>query len=406
MSTTYFNNKKSNIEKLTKKVTKKKDTDDKNADAEDAIDKKIVEGFDTNPMSNIFGSSSNDNDDKDKEDDKTTNPTSATGTQDSNTTKNATSQLSPSSILVFCFHALLSVLFVYVWGALATNAIFLISESENGLDYILPIEEYEMPYTKYSNPDPNSRCWYTYGFPYNLGKGRVMGDKQPLQDKEDIEKRQKDITYHIWLSKEDREKGTDKQGVFDAFVQYLFEAVFGGLGINGGRGLIRVLLSGLRFLNKDGTNDETTTWKDKMENRTMLKVGAFIMWPLLMTQMLVPLVAVWSGIATLLFGVLQTHIIWGLVFSFTIGMFIAMANGFYMAIQTIYIFFIYPWGNNNGLRSGEWKDIFNNLKTYMLLAFYFMICFYGYGDLGAPGGAGIMLIVIVSIALQYWKNSG
>lgn len=57
-----------------------------------------------------------------------------------------------------------------------------------------------------------------------------------------------------------------------------------------------------------------------------------------------------------------------------------------------------------GKRHGEWKDIFNNLKTYMLLAFYFIICFYGYEDLGASGGAGIMLIVIVSIVLQYRQN--
>jgi hypothetical protein len=73
-----------------------------------------------------------------------------------------------------------------------------------------------------------------------------------------------------------------------------------------------------------------------------------------------------------------------------------------MAMQTFYIFFIYPWAKEK--RHGEWKDIFNNLKTYMLLAFYFIICFYGYEDLGASGGAGIMLIVIVSIVLQYRQN--
>jgi hypothetical protein len=140
-----------------------------------------------------------------------------------------------------------------------------------------------------------------------------------------------------------------------------------------------------------------------MENRTMLKVAAFIVWPFVMLQFLIPLVAIWSGITTFGFGILQIHIVWGLIFSFTIGMFVAMANGFYMAIQTIYIFFIYPWSNDK--RPDEWKNIFNNLKSYMLLAFYFIICFYGYEDLGASGGGGIMFIVIVSIVLQYFKNS-
>ena len=124
-----------------------------------------------------------------------------------------------------------------------------------------------------------------------------------------------------------------------------------------------------------------------------------------MLQLLVPVVAIWSGITTFGFGILQTHIVWGLIFSFTIGMFVAMANGFYMAIQTIYIFFIYPWSNDNSNRTDEWKNIFNNLKSYMLLVFYFIICFYGYEDLGASGGAGIMFIVIVSIILQYSKSS-
>jgi hypothetical protein len=391
MSTTYFNN--SNIKRLkNKKVSKKKDVTDINADNE-----KVVESFtpsgsikEENPKSNIFGSSDSD---------KTTNtinPTSATGKQDSNTTAAASTQVNPGSILIFCFHALLSVLFVYIWGALATNAVYLISESDDNLDYILPDDEYATPYTK--NPK-SKKCWYKYGFPYSLGEGRVMGEKEPLVDEIEIKKRQKETTYFLWLSAQGKSDPRNQQGFFSAFMQYLFEAVYGGLG-RGGRTLIRILLE---ILKVNASDSETNTWYGKMENRTMLKVAAFIIWPFFMLQLLIPVVAIWSGITTFGFGILQTHIVWGLIFSFTIGMFVAMANGFYMAIQTIYIFFIYPWSNDK--RPDEWKNIFNNLKSYMLLVFYFIICFYGYEDLGASGGGGIMFIVIVSIVLQYFKNS-
>jgi hypothetical protein len=398
---TYFNNKKSNIEKLTKREPKKKDklyinkkdNDDKNADAEDANDKKIVEGFDTNPKSNIFGSSSNDTNDKDKEDDKTTNPKSK---PDSTTSKALSSQLDPSSILIFCFHALLSVLFVYIWGALATNAIYLISESDNNLDYILPIDEYKPPYTNNGNKDES---WCKYGFPYDLGEGRIVSPTAAMSDKFNaLKKRQKDTTFYLLLSEEGKQNDKNKEGFSNALTQYIFEAVYGGLG-KGGRKIIRIILG---ILKVTGSDPDKSTWTGMMENRTALKVAAFIIWPFFMLQFLIPFVAIWSGITTIGYGILQNHIFWGIIFTLIIGMFVAMANGFYMAMQTFYIFFIYPWAKEK--RHGEWKDIFNNLKTYMLLAFYFIICFYGYEDLGASGGAGIMLIVIVSIVLQYRQN--
>ena len=221
----------------------------------------------------------------------------------------------------------------------------------------------------------------------------------------DIRKRQKETTYYLWLTKEGKQNDKNQEGFFGALVQYLFEAMFGGLG-KGGRTFIRLILGVLKVRDYKEKDTTKSTWKGKMENRTGLKVAAFIAWPFIMMNLLVPVVAIWSGITTICFGILQTHIFWGIIFSLTIGMFIAMANGFYMAIQTIYIFFIYPWSNDNSNRTDEWKNIFNNLKSYMLLAFYFIICFYGYEDLGASGGAGIMFIVIVSIILQYWKNSG
>jgi hypothetical protein len=94
-----------------------------------------------------------------------------------------------------------------------------------------------------------------------------------------------------------------------------------------------------------------------------------------------------------------------LIFSFTIGILVAFGNGIYMAIQTIYIFFIYPWSNSNAGTKTKFKDIFQSLIPYMLFIFYFQICYYGYMDLGNAGGAGIMVIVIASIVMQALQNS-
>ena len=92
------------------------------------------------------------------------------------------------------------------------------------------------------------------------------------------------------------------------------------------------------------------------------------------------------------------------VVSFTIGIFLAMGSGIYMALNVLYVFFIYPWANDNTDSVGKWKEIFVDLIPYMLFIFYFQICIYGYKDLGGAGGAGIMLIVLGSILLQYIQN--
>jgi|LauGreDrversion4_2_1035121.scaffolds.fasta_scaffold00759_16 hypothetical protein len=414
MSTTYF--KTSNIEKLTNKSrnkNKNKKVSDK--EAEDEKDEKIIEGFDPtsmlggkdsvdgkNPSSNIFSSSDNDNDndnDNSKKKDDITNPTSFIGTQKSNTQKSAEEQMDPNSILIFCIHALLSVLFAYVWGWLSTNFLYLATESEDKLDYILPIDEYHKPYT---NNATKNNCWYNYGFPYNLGN-RNIGKENAVSDRIALEKRQKDITYYLLLSKENA-NDENKQGFYYALVQYIFEAVYGGLGINGGRYAMRMILS-IFSISDSIKEDKSDTW-DRMKDKTFLKVSAFLSWPIIM-QFIFPVIGIWSGVTSFIFGILQNHIIWGLIFSFTIGIFIAMGCGFYMVLNALYVFFIYPWSNDNSdvNSAGKWRKIFDDLKVYMLFIFYFQICIYGFKDLGGVGGAGIMFIVVVSIILQYMQHS-
>ena len=346
------------------------------------------------PSPNIFSSSDNDSNKKDD----TTNPTSFIGTQKSNTQKSAQDQMNPNSIIIFCIHALLSVLFAYVWGWLSTNFIYLATESKDKLDYILPIDEYEKPYT---NNTTKGNSWYNYGFPYNLGSGRLISAMPSGEDA--LKRRQKDITYFLWLSKDGNKDGKSEVGFFKALVQYIFEAVYGGLGMNGGRYAMRLILS-IFSISDSLKEDRADTW-DRMKDRTFLKVAAFLSWPIIM-QFIFPVVGIWSGITSFIFGILQNHIIWGLIFGLTIGIFIAMGCGFYMMLNVFYVFFIYPWSNDNSEDSskGKWKKIFDDLKVYMLFIFYFQICIYGFKDLGGVGGAGIMLIVVVSIVMQYWQN--
>jgi hypothetical protein len=399
MSTTYFNN--SNIKRLkNKKVSKKKDVADINAD-----DEHVVENFtpsesgigsskEENPMSNVFTSSDSDKTTNTKNKSDEDSNTKTKSDKDSNTKKSKTKQLGLNSILVFCFRVLLSVLFVFIWGALATNAIYLISESDDALDFILPNNEYEPPYTRNAK-----KCWYSYGFPYNLIEERIIGTENPEEDKKGIEKKQKDITYYPFLrGKPDDES---QQGVMKGFKQYLFEAVYGGLG-KGGRTFIRNLLGILKVNNNEENSTSKSTWTGKMENSTAKKVAAFIVWPYILTQWLyvfISVVSMFATGATYIFGIFQIHMVWGILFGMTIGILIAMANGFYMAVQTLYIFFIYPWTKDD--RPGEWKSIFMNIKSYMLLLFYFIIAFYGFKDLGPDAGGGIMIVVIGFIVMHF-----
>ena len=247
---------------------------------------------------------------------------------------------------------------------------------------------------------------WSYGFPYNLGFGRDMDATNQL----DIDKQQKMITWKLWVSQSDIKadvSGLTQKGLFPALTQYLFEAIYGGLG-KGGRSFIRGFLGWFSIKDKERPTTQGTWYgDDMMENNTRLKIIAFLVWPLWLlffSPLLLTIIGVCTGIATFGFGILQTHIIWGLLFSFTIGIFLSMGTGFYMAIQSIYTFFIYPWSNSNSDTKTKYRDIFQNLIPYMLVIFYIQICSWGYKDLGAYGGAGISVIVLASIIMQYSQN--
>ena len=327
MSTTYFKSTKSNIDKLTKKTKKNKDKNkDKGDHAENdktTDDKVVVESFSMNP----FSGKNNDSDSKDKpkktekEKDPMSNVFSSsdkkspTSNTETNTEKSAKEQLNSDKFIIFFLHALMCVFIAYVWGFLATNYLYLSTESKDNLDYILPIEEYKLPYTN----DPVSKSFWSYGFPYELGKGRSIDTDKRAESIADIERRQKDTTYFLWLSKtgeSNNRTGLYKSDFFEALVQYLFEAVYGGLG-KGGRRIIRNLLAIVGVVDIKLTDYEDS-WNDMKDNFPR-KAIAFIFFPFIALNFLIPAVSMWTIVSTFVYGIIQKHIWWGMVFSFTIG---------------------------------------------------------------------------------------
>jgi hypothetical protein len=109
---------------------------------------------------------------------------------------------------------------------------------------------------------------------------------------------------------------------------------------------------------------------------------------------LIPIFGVIAGVLSLVFGIISDHPFWGLIFTLFFGIFIAFGTGIWMAIQTFYIFFLYPCLN---IRNKEDYDkIFNNIRPYMLFVFYILIALYAFQDLGNSGGAGIIFFIIVA----------
>lgn len=94
---------------------------------------------------------------------------------------------------------------------MATNAIYLISESDNNLDYILPIDEYKPPYTNNGNKDES---WCKYGFPYDLGEGRIVSPTAAMSDKFNAIKKDKKKQHFIYCYQKKENKMIKIKKVF------------------------------------------------------------------------------------------------------------------------------------------------------------------------------------------------
>jgi hypothetical protein len=357
----------------------------------------IKEAFTFPGMGDIYGTSAEDDTSEDKKSTATTNasapapgtnvigatPTIATpGTtkQSSNTealmaeTQNTTT----NNILVFIIHVIFAIIIAYIWGILGSNALFLMTRSKNEKEYILPTYRYAPPYCITENKNAS---YFSYGFPYNL-LPRICTDNNVA----DVINTEKENIYLL----DEVEQGGVGNGVSQALFNYLFNSVYGGLG-QGARSFAQAFLN-LFDTTDSGKADHQNTW-DNMQVAGGRKLLIFLLFPFIVTY-LIPILGFIAGGLSLVFGIVSDHPFWGMIFTLFFGIFVAFGTGIWMAIQSIYIFCLYPCLN---IRNKEDYDkIFNNVRPYMLLVFYILIAFYAFQDLGNSGGAGIVFFIIVA----------
>ena len=250
--------------------------------------------------------------------------------------------------------------------------------SQKDKEYIFPTNRYQDPYC-YKDKDSS---FFGYGFPYNL-LPRQCVDRQG--DQNTIEQEGIDIYITTAL-----DNGGVGGGVSHALYNYIFNSVYGGLG-QGGRSMAQTIL-GLFDTTDSSRGDDKNSW-DAMEISGGRKLLIFILFPILLYFIVIGL-GFWAAGTGLVFGIVSKHPFWGMIFTLFLGIFIAFGNGIWMAIQSVYIFGLYPCMNIKN--KPTYDKIFNNVRPYMLLIFYILIAFYAFQDLGNSGGAGVIFFIIVS----------
>ena len=306
--------------------------------------------------------------------------TPGTTKQASNTSAlmDETQTTTTNNILVFVIHVIFAIIIAYIWGILGCNALFLMTRSKNEKEYIFPTYRYAPPYCITENKNAS---FFSYGFPYNL-LPRICTNNN-IADVINTEKE------NIYLLDEVEEGGVGN-GVSQALFNYLFNSVYGGLG-QGARSLAQAFLN-LFDTTDSGKADNENSW-DNMQVAGGRKFLIFMLFPLIVFY-IIPILGFVAGIMGLVFGIISDHPFWGIIFTLFFGIFIAFGNGIWMAIQTAYIFLLYPCLNIRN--KGDYDKVFNNMRPYMLFIFYIMIALYAFQDLGNSGGAGIIFFIIVA----------
>lgn len=305
-------------------------------------------------------------------------PGSTQQTSNTNALMTETQNSTTNNILVFVIHVIFAIIIAYIWGILGSNALFLMTRSKNEKEYILPTYRYAPPYCITENKNAS---YFSYGFPYNL-LPRICTNNNVA----DVINTEKENIYLL----DEVEEGGVGNGVSQALFNYLFNAVYGGLG-QGARSFAQAFLN-LFDTTDSGKADNENSW-DNMQVAGGRKLLIFLLFPFIVTY-LIPILGFIAGGMSLVFGIISDHPFWGMIFTLFFGIFIAFGTGIWMAIQSFYIFCLYPCLN---IRNKEDYDkIFNNIRPYMLLVFYILIAFYAFQDLGNSGGAGIVFFIIVA----------
>ena len=299
-------------------------------------------------------------------------------TSNTNALMTETQNSTTNNILVFIIHVIFAIIIAYIWGILGSNALFLMTRSKNEKEYILPTYRYAPPYCITENKNAS---YFSYGFPYNL-LPRICTNNNVA----DVINTEKENIYLL----DEVEEGGVGNGVSQALFNYLFNAVYGGLG-QGARSFAQAFLN-LFDTTDSGKADNQNSW-DNMQVAGGRKLLIFLLFPFIVTY-LIPILGFIAGGMSLVFGIISDHPFWGMIFTLFFGIFISFGSGIWMAIQSFYIFCLYPCLN---IRNKEDYDkIFNNIRPYMLLVFYILIAFYAFQDLGNSGGAGIVFFIIVA----------
>jgi len=290
-----------------------------------------------------------------------------------------------NNLFMFMIHILISIVIAYVWGILGANALFLITESDEKKEFIFPTKAYSLPYCdEKKETGGGEKCWLSYGFPYNLGVGRVCNSSQQILHV--IEKEEKNI--NIFTAFKD---GSSGDGVSDALFNYLFNSIYGGLG-RGGRAFSQMILN--MFNPADSSiGYKEDTWK-YMENSPIIKILVFFIFPILLVYGLIIAIGGISGVCSVIFGILNNHPFWGLFFTLILGIPLFFGNAIYMGVQSIYLFGLYPCMQTKG---SKYREIFDNMKSKILYIFYALIIYFAFIDLGQYAGAGMSIFILFSL---------
>jgi hypothetical protein len=300
-------------------------------------------------------------------------------TSNTNAVMMETQNTTTTSILVFIIHVIFAVIIAYIWGILGSNALFLMTRSPKEKDYIFPTNRYDMPYCNTKDLD---KSYFSYGFPYNL----MPRDCSSSEDTRGVITMEK---QNIYLTDKALEGGVGN-GVSQALFNYIFNSVFGGLG-QGARSFSQAFLN-LFDTTDTGKGYDQDSW-DNMKAAGGRKLLIFILFPLIIIYF-IPILGFIAAIMGLIFGIISDHPFWGIIFTLFFGFFIAIGNGIWAAIQSFYIFCLYPCLNIKN--KDKYNKIFDDVRPYMLFVFYVLIAFYAFQDLGNSGGAGIIFFIIIA----------
>jgi hypothetical protein len=303
---------------------------------------------------------------------------------ETNATMSAQETQTMNNLFMFMIHILISIVIAYLWGILGANALFLITESDEKKEFVFPTKPYALPYCdEKKSSNGGEKCMWSYGFPYSLGTGRVCNSSEQILHV--IEKEEKNI--NIFTAFKD---GSSGDGVSDALFNYLFNSVYGGLG-RGGRTFAKTILDMFNPADKNIGYSEDT-WK-YMQNSPVIKLLIFFIFPILLIYGLIYALGIFSGICSVIFGILNNHPFWGLFFTIFLGIPLFFGSAIYMGLQSAYLFGLYPCMQSKGTK---YSDIFNNMKSKILFIFYALIIYYAFIDLGQYAGAGMSLFIIFS----------